>query len=95
MTTENPDNRETLKTVDFGFEVQAFLESNLGRYLIGRAEGQIEEAVEKLKYVDPENATQIRALQHLIHVAEDIQYWLAEAVQAGLNAQREFIEERT
>ena len=93
MTTDNTD-RETLKAINFGFEVQAFLESNLGRYLIGRAEEQIEEAVEKLKHVDPENASQIRALQHTIHVAEDIQYWLGEAIQAGLNAQREFTEER-
>ena len=94
MTTDNLDTRETLKTIDFGFEVQAFLESNLGRYLIRRAEGQIEEAVEKLKHVNPEDARQIRALQHTIHVAEDIQYWLGEAIQAGLNAQREFPEER-
>lgn len=95
MTTENLDTRETLKTIDFGFEVQAFLDSNIGRYLIGRAEADVEEAVEKLKHVSPENACQIRALQHTIHVAENIQYWLGEAVQAGLNAQREFIEERT
>ena len=93
MTTENLETRQTLKTIDFGFEVQAFLESNLGRYLIGRAEAKIEESLEELKHADPENASQIRALQHNIHVAEDFQYWLGEAVQAGLNAQREFLEE--
>lgn len=95
MTTEPSDSRETLKAVDLGFEVQAFLESNIGRYLIGRAEAKIEEAVEGLKHVSPDNAAQIRALQHNIHVAEDFQYWLGEAIQAGLNAQREFIEERS
>ena len=49
----------------------------------------VEEAVEQLKRADPDNAAQIRAIQHTIHVAESIQYWLADAIQAGLNAQQE------
>ena len=86
MTTENSP---ILQQIDLGFQVEAFLQSDIGRYLVQRAEAQIEEAVEKLKRCDPENSTQIRAIQHDIQVAEDIQYWLAEAIQSGLNAQQQ------
>lgn len=83
--TSNP----LLKSIDFGFEVEAFLASDIGKYLVTRAEGEIEAAVDLLKHAKPENPDVIRALQHKIHVAEDIQYWLAEAIQSGLNAQQE------
>lgn len=88
MTTETAQS-PLLKQIDLGFQVEAFLQSDIGRYLIERAEGEVEEAVEKLKQCEPDNPTQIRAIQHTIHVAESIQYWLADAIQAGLNAQQE------
>lgn len=84
--TIDQETREIQKTIELSFEVESFLNSNLGKYLISRAEAKIEEAVEQLKKADPENACQIRAIQHNIHVAEDFQYWLAEAIQAGHNA---------
>ncbi len=80
------------KAIDFGFQVQAFIDSEIGKFLIARAEAQITEAAELLKRVNPENPTQIRALQHTINVAEDVQYWLAEAIQAGYAAQDELLE---
>ncbi len=87
----NPDinSNPLLKSIDFGFEVEAFLSGDIGKYLVKRAEDEIEAAVEQMKRISPDNAAGIRALQHKIHVAEDIQYWLAEAIQSGLNAQQE------
>lgn len=87
-TQQNPLH----KAIDFGFEVEAFLQSDIGRYLTAKAEAEVEDATESLKRADPECARTIRELQHKIHVAEDIQYWLAEAVQAGINAQIELHE---
>lgn len=81
------------KAIDFGFQVEAFLESEIGQYLIKRAEAQVSDAAESLKRVDPENPTQIRALQHNIQVAEDIQYWLAEAIRAGYASQDELMDQ--
>lgn len=78
-----------LQQIDLGFQAEAFLQSDLGRYLVQRAEGQVEEAVEALKQVDPEDFKSVRGLQNMIHVAESIQYWLADAIQAGMNAQAE------
>ena len=92
MTNEpSKELRETQKMIDLSFQVEAFLSGPVGQYLIKRSDEQIESALEEMKRVNPENATQIRALQHLIHVAEDIQYWLADAIQAGHNAAEEFI----
>ena len=88
-------NTEQLREASFGLAVEAFLQSDIGKYLISRAEGEVEDAVEQLKRVDPEQTTQIRAIQHQIHVAEHVQYWLAEAIQAGLNAQQELLDQQT
>lgn len=86
------DTRAIHETIDFGFEVEAFLKSKVGSYLIDRAEEEISTAVEKLKHVDPRNADEIQSLQNQVFRAESIQYWLAEVIQAGENAQRELID---
>ena len=90
MTTENPNPLE--KAIAFGFRVEAFLQSDIGRYLVQRADEEIEEAVEELKRVSPEHTAVIRALQGKIHVAESVQFWLAEAIQEGANAMQELNE---
>ncbi len=95
MNTNANDLRQTTETIDFGMEVEAFLQSRIGRYLVARAEAEIADACDQLKHVAPDCPSPIRALQHQIHVAENIQYWLAEAVNAGFNAQREFVEQES
>lgn len=95
MTSDNDDIRQTQDTIDFGMEVEAFVQSRLGRYLIGRADEEAADALEALKHVDPEDAKAIRELQNRIYRVESINYWLADAVTAGLNAQRECVERDT
>lgn len=90
MTTENPNPLE--QAISLGFQVEAFLQSDIGRYLVQRADEEIEAAVEELKLVAPEDATTIRALQGKIHVAESVQFWLAEAIQDGVNSMQELSE---
>ena len=89
MLQPNSEYAHLLKQIDFGFEVEAFLKSEIGSYLVRRADAEIEEAVEGLKHCDPEDPKAIRALQYKIAVAESIQYWLGEAITSGLNAQEE------
>lgn len=87
MTNEqSPEIREIQQSIDLSFQVEAFLLSPIGKYLIGRAEEEIESATEVLKRIDPEDPKRIREQQHIIHVAESVQYWLADAIQAGHNA---------
>jgi len=89
----NPDTNPVLREIDFGMEVEAFLQSDIGRYLAKRAEAEVESAVEAMKVVDPEDTKSVRGLQNTIKVAESVLYWLAEAIQAGLNAQAELHEQ--
>ncbi len=89
----NKDVRDLHKTIDFGFQVEAFLQSDVGRYLTGKAEAEVIEATDALKSVDPTDPNAIRELQNKVYRGESIQYWLAEAIQSGLNAQQEFIDQ--
>lgn len=89
----NPDDNPVLKTIDFGMEVEAFLQSEIGRYIASRAEAEVEGAVEAMKVVEPDDAKAIRGLQNTIRVAESVLYWLADAIQSGLNAQAELHEQ--
>lgn len=88
-----PETRELYRAVDFGMEVQAFVGSRIGKYLIGRAEEEAAAATEALKDIEPEDSTGVRRLQNLVKRAEGVQYWMAEAIQAGLDAQRQIMEQ--
>lgn len=87
------DTNQLKQQIDFGFQVEAFLRSEIGQYLVKRAEDQISAAVEQLKVADPEDAKAVRAIQNEIKVAESLQYWLADAITAGENAQQQFIDQ--
>ena len=89
----NRDFRELHKTIDFGFQAEAFLQSDVGKYLIAKAEAEVVEATEALKVVDPTVPDAIRVLQNRLYRGESIQYWLAEAIQSDLNAEQEFIDQ--
>lgn len=93
MNEQTEEVREIQKSIDLSFQVEAFLQSDIGRYLIARADEEIEAACEALKRIDPELPSKIREQQHIIHVAESIQYWLADAIQAGHNAAEAAIKE--
>ncbi len=94
-TDLNQQGKEILQKIDFGFQVEAFIQGEIGQYLIKRAEDAVADAVEELKVADPANPDGIRAIQMRIQVAERIQYWLAEAIQAGHAAQDELIDQQT
>jgi len=69
-----------------GDDADNFFHSDLGRYVIGRAQQEVDEAMAKLKAVDPDNASQIRALQHIIRVAESVPLWFNEVLVSGRQA---------
>jgi len=75
-----------LRTAVFGKQVEQFLESDIGTYILQCAQEQEREAVEKLKGVDPTDWKKIIGLQWKIHEAENVVKWLTDAVRAGLQA---------
>jgi hypothetical protein len=81
--------RELLQRVGLGVEAEQFLGSNLGRYLIERAESERDDAVGELKEANAEDPKAIRNLQARIWRAESVQFWLADLINDGRNALHE------
>ena len=76
-------NDPDVRVAVFGKQVEDFLQSDIGDYLIKRSQAQAEEALEELKRVWPWRRRRIQQLQNRIKVAEDFQLWLGYAVASG------------
>lgn len=87
MNENDTNDAALLRQVGLGFDIEAFLSGPVGRYLTERAESEINEAVAELCNADPEDPKAIRTIQNRIHRAESFQQWLAEGVQAGMQAE--------
>lgn len=75
-----------VRTAVFGVEVQDFLRSPIGDFLLKRAEDRLAVVLSVLKKQDPAEPTKIVLLQAEIRHLEMFEGWLAEAVQAGITA---------
>ncbi len=79
-------NDPQVRTAVFGQQVQEFLRSEIGHFLIQRAEKELGEAIEKLKTANPRDAENIVRLQVQVALLEKFESWLGDAVQDGLTA---------
>jgi len=62
---------------------QRFINSDLGRYIVNRAEHDREKAISELKTCDPVNSVKIRQLQDDMNIPDKVVAWLSEAIQIG------------
>lgn len=69
-----------------GKDAEEFIGSDLGRYMIGRAEQEEREAVELLATVWPWRRRRITELQNRIWRARQFKGWLVELYQIGKQA---------
>ena len=77
-------NDPTVRQAVFGRQVEDFLSTEIGQFLLQRAVTQEEEAIEELIEAEPgQDQTEIRSR---IRMARQFRSWLGEAVQAGLEA---------
>lgn len=83
---------ELFREATFMFEVQDFLKTNIGRYLVARSDADIERAMQALATANPEDAKLIRDLQTKIRVASSWQDWLADAITEGKNAHQQLVQ---
>ena len=94
ISSFSKEMQEKLAKVDFGLQVQAFLRSKIGVYLVERAQREVEEHTQALKshpvLRDPNGAAE---LQMEIKCAENILYWLAEAVSEGTQLMEQMMAE--
>lgn len=70
-----------------GQDAAEFMRTDLGRYLLGRAEQEAHEAADKLKRVSPWRRRRIAELQAEIWRAESFRDWLLELVRLGESAE--------
>lgn len=77
-----------------GDDAEKFFQSDIGKYIIGRAGQEVDEATEGLKKVDPEDTQKIRELQFKVQVAESVPCWLQELIIAGKQAMEILQEEQ-
>jgi len=90
LDPEDPDVQNAV----FGRQVELFLETDIGQYLVRYADAEVNRASEALKYVDPEDPKAIRELQFKVRVAESVIGWLGEAIQNGAQSRVALEENR-
>src|SRR5262245_47938803 len=88
----DPETHVKLAEVKLGLEVEDFVRSPVGRYLLGRAAIEVKAATEVLKKADPEDAKAVRAAQNRIALMESFEKWLEDAIGNGNNAEAQLKE---
>lgn len=69
-----------------GKDAEEFIGSDLGRYMIGRAEQEEREAMDLLTKVWPWRRRRIQELQNRIWRTQQFKAWMVELVQIGRQA---------
>lgn len=92
--TQNEDNRLLVAEGMLGQDAADFAKSDLGRYLIGRANIEIMEATDALKRTLPWRKRRIQQLQNDVWRAEHFKQWLLQAINSGRTALSE-LDRRT
>jgi hypothetical protein len=70
-----------------GRDAQEFFASDLGRYILGRAQQEKAEALAQLARVSPWRRNRIRQLQAEVWRVESLASWLAELINSGRQAE--------
>lgn len=70
-----------------GEQVDQFMKSDIGQYLLQHAAEQEAKGVEALKRVDCKDTSAVWDAQNQVWIAEKFRVWLEDAVRAGVKAQ--------
>lgn len=84
-----PEVRNLLRTVQFGLDVAAFVDSPVGKYLLGRADQEREAALAELAYASAADIDEMRELQLIVRRADSMRLWLQDAQTDGLASEAE------
>jgi hypothetical protein len=84
---ESSDIGELYATVEFGLDMDQFIKSPIGQYLLRKAGEERIDALADLVEVSPADSERIRALQSIIKRADSLLFWINDAIQAGKNAE--------
>ena len=84
--SQNSEIRDLFKAVELGLDARQFLESALGKYVAAR-HGRMYAATQALAEVDPFDHKAIVQEQLRHRVASAALSWLAQAIEAGSQAE--------
>ena len=88
----NKSQQELFKDVNLGLDVEAFMQSSVGKMILAKAENELESGFGQLVNANPNDTSTIVQLQSQCKRALTLKSWLAEAINNGLNAERELNE---
>jgi hypothetical protein len=74
---------ETRRSIAFGMDMEAFLASQVGRYLEARAQVEIKHLRASIDDMDPSDERKIRDLQQAISSRKLWKEWITIAIQEG------------
>jgi hypothetical protein len=95
LTEDETSDKLLLAEIYIGESAKAFVESEIGRYLIGRANEEIAAATETLTKVLPWRRKRINQLQNQIYRAKSIKQWLVECINSADVAFQELDRKRS
>jgi hypothetical protein len=76
-----------------GRDAEEFLNTELGRFILGRCEQEIAEAQEQLSRVSPWRRRRIQQLQNEVWRAQSMKAWLGELITNGRSAEASLEEQ--
>ena len=85
---------ELIAAAEIGEEARLFLESDLGKYIIGVSRQEAQLALERLSEIDPSQVEEVRKTQNEVRVAKLFEQWLLEALQDGEQAMLIFKQQK-
>lgn len=74
---------EIIGVVKMGIEAERFLNSDLGKYLIERAEHDREKAISEFKACNVSDPAAVGKIRDAILIPDKVIAWLTEAIQVG------------
>lgn len=89
-----PELDHLIAEAEIGEAARKFLESDLGKTLLGIAEQDAREAEIALGEVDPDDRKSIVALQNKIKLCKFFGQWLAELISRGNDAVNVYAQQR-
>jgi hypothetical protein len=76
-----------------GRDAEEFLNTELGQFILGRCEQEIQEAQAQLSRVSPWRRNRIRQLQNEVWRAQSVKQWLGELIANGKAAEASLDEQ--
>lgn len=79
-------DEELIAAAEIGDEARRFIESDLGRCILGMAKQEVSAAEKALGKIDPKDTEGIIKLQRVVWLGEQFEQWLLELLDRGENA---------